>query len=170
MRGKYFVKEVFLRRLSSVHLYPCVCLIIVSLWYGTWQYNTISRTLVAGALSLCRDAIGVFNSPSGLGWPYNCVRKNGYRQISATEEKMQWDIKNIVMIIIKHLQRNKISALNNPFGVDMPKEIKVNHHEVSTTLFKRLSLFFVTTLAYQSFKRMDYWVIRMIFFHYWAQN
>ena len=28
--------------------------------------------------------------------------------------KIQWNIKNIVMITIKHLQINQISALNNP--------------------------------------------------------
>ena len=33
---------------------------------------------------------------------------------------MQWNIENIVMIIIKHLQMNKISVLNNLQGVDMP--------------------------------------------------
>ena len=34
VRGKYVVKEVFLR------LCPCVCLIIVSLWYCRLLYNT----------------------------------------------------------------------------------------------------------------------------------
>ena len=32
---------------------------------------------------------------------------------------MLWNIENIVIITIKHLQINKISALNNPLGVDM---------------------------------------------------
>ena len=33
--------------------------------------------------------------------------------------KMQKDIENIIMITIKHLRRNQISALNNPKVVDM---------------------------------------------------
>ena len=32
---------------------------------------------------------------------------------------MQWYIGNIIMITLKHLEMNQISALNNPQGVDM---------------------------------------------------
>ena len=32
---------------------------------------------------------------------------------------MQWNTENTVMIIIKHLDMNKILALNNPLGVDI---------------------------------------------------
>ena len=32
---------------------------------------------------------------------------------------MQWNIKNIDMITIKHLLMNQILALNNPLGIDM---------------------------------------------------
>ena len=39
VRGKYFVKEVFLRLPSYVSLCRCV-LIIVSWWCCRWQYNT----------------------------------------------------------------------------------------------------------------------------------
>ena len=33
---------------------------------------------------------------------------------------LQWYVKSIVLIVIKHLQMNQILALNNPLGVDMP--------------------------------------------------
>ena len=43
VRGKIFYKEVFLRpsflRPFFLRLCPCVCLIIVSLWYRRWLYN-----------------------------------------------------------------------------------------------------------------------------------
>ena len=32
----------------------------------------------------------------------------------------QWNIENIVMIVIKSLQMNQISVLNNPRGVYIP--------------------------------------------------
>ncbi len=35
------------------------------------------------------------------------------------KQKMLWNIKNIVMIANKHLQRNQIPALNNLEGVDI---------------------------------------------------
>ena len=35
-------------------------------------------------------------------------------------QKMQWNFENIIMIMIKHLEMNRILALNNPEGVDMP--------------------------------------------------
>ena len=31
---------------------------------------------------------------------------------------MQWNIKNIVIILIKYLQMNQILALDNPWGVE----------------------------------------------------
>ena len=44
-------------------------------------------------------------------------------------EKMHWNIKNIVMITIKHFVMDQILALDNPEGVDMllNKETKSNH-------------------------------------------
>ena len=36
------------------------------------------------------------------------------------EKILQWNIKNVVMIIIKHLQINQILTSNNPLGVGMP--------------------------------------------------
>ena len=49
-RGEYFSKEVFLSFLpvsSFLHL-NCHCVvIIVSLWYGTWLYNTLPPASVA---------------------------------------------------------------------------------------------------------------------------
>ena len=33
---------------------------------------------------------------------------------------MQYNIKNIVIIMIKHFQMNQISALNNPYRVNVP--------------------------------------------------
>ena len=52
---------------------------------------------------------------------YNCVQTNDYRQIKMYNvKKMQWNIENILMITIKHLEIHQISALNNPYRVDMP--------------------------------------------------
>ena len=47
---KYFYKEVFLRlyHYDACVICSCVCLIIVSLWYGTWQYNIRNSWQVAG--------------------------------------------------------------------------------------------------------------------------
>ena len=40
---------------------------------------------------------------------------------------MKWNIENMVMIVIKHLQSDQISALNSPQGVQMPvKQINWN--------------------------------------------
>ena len=33
---------------------------------------------------------------------------------------MQWNNENIVIITFKHLQMNKILALNNPYDIEMP--------------------------------------------------
>ena len=51
--------------------------------------------------------------------------KNAYRQMKKkkkknTTKKMQWIIENIIMIIIKHLEINKILALNNQQAIDVP--------------------------------------------------
>ena len=32
----------------------------------------------------------------------------------------KWNIENIVLIVIKHLKINQISALHDPYGVDIP--------------------------------------------------
>ena len=42
-----------------------------------------------------------------------------YRLIKK-KKKVQWNIENIVMITLKQLQMNQISALNDPLGVDIP--------------------------------------------------
>ena len=34
--------------------------------------------------------------------------------------RMSYNIENIIMIIIKHLEINQVSALADPLGVDMP--------------------------------------------------
>ena len=44
---------------------------------------------------------------------YNCVQTNDYKQTKGNLEKQQWDMKNIVMIVIKHLQMNSVLTLNN---------------------------------------------------------
>ena len=52
------------------------------------------------------------------------------------------NIENIVMIIIKHLEMNKIWALNNPWRVDIPLN-KWTKPNLSFLFF--LSLFFIIT-------------------------
>ena len=47
-------------------------------------------------------------------WCSISVQINNYRQKKNAIFKMQWNIENIVMITIKHLQMNRILALNNP--------------------------------------------------------
>ena len=57
------------------------------------------------------------------------------------------------MIMIKHLQINEISALDNPYGVYMPLNISVIHliklitavfvHVIMTREFKKKRIFFI---------------------------
>ena len=47
---------------------------------------------------------------------YNYVQTNKYK---LKKGMFQWSIENKAIIVIKHLQINKILALNNPLGVDM---------------------------------------------------
>ena len=40
--------------------------------------------------------------------------------IGKSDIKMQWNMKNNVMITIKHLQMNPLLAMVSPLGIDMP--------------------------------------------------
>ena len=52
---------------------------------------------------------------------------------------MQGIAKNIVRIIIKHLQMNQISALNYPSGVDMPLNNKLIQNQFNNQNWTVLS-------------------------------
>ena len=57
MRGKIFYKEVFLRlpcvRPFFLHLCPCVCLIMVSLWCCWWLYNNYTKLMKCLSVLIC---------------------------------------------------------------------------------------------------------------------
>ena len=43
------------------------------------------------------------------------MQTNDYRPIKKIViKKVQWNMENVVMIVIEHLEMNQISALNNP--------------------------------------------------------
>ena len=39
---------------------------------------------------------------------------------TAMKKWLQWNVENIIMTIVKHLELNLMTALNNPKGVDVP--------------------------------------------------
>ena len=64
VRGKYICKEVFLRLCHCVCLYyACVCLIIVSLWYDSWECNKIIQRLKRSASTNWRENSWIHTFP-----------------------------------------------------------------------------------------------------------
>ena len=54
--------------------------------------------------------------------PYDIGQTNHEKLMekSVVKKWLQWNIENIVMIIMKDLQMNQILVSNNPLAVDMP--------------------------------------------------
>ena len=70
-------KNILLKKSSCVCLslrtYHCVCLFIVSLWYGTWEYNNFSLSFIASGRSL-----GLHPISSHSCWIYVCAGRPAF--------------------------------------------------------------------------------------------